>query len=223
MKTLIAVPCHDYVHADFARSLIELEKPAGTGFAMITNTLIYTARNLIAQNAVKAGFDNVLWLDADMTFPDDTLIRLSEDLEEGREMVSALYFTRKEPIVPTLHKEIHWRIKDDGWVDGGATLYMDYPMDRMFEVAGCGFGCVMTSTRLLARMIEKFGSPFYPLMGMGEDTTFCFRATEDGAKIYCDSRIKCGHIGQYEFTEETWFDQEHYGMAKKGGLTNDGR
>ena len=214
-KTLIAVPSHDYVHADFTRSLMELDKPAGTGFAMITNTLIYTARNLIAQNAVKAGFDQVLWLDADMTFPSDTLTRLDEDMQ-GRDLVTGLYFTRKEPIVPTLHKEIHWSIREDGWVDGGATLYRDYPKDQLFEIAGCGFGCVMTSARLLKRMIEKFGSPFYPLMGMGEDSTFCFRATQDGFKLYCDSRIKCGHIGQKEYTEESWFTQEHYGSKVAG-------
>ena len=201
MKTLIAVPCHDYVHADFTRSLMEMDKPEGTGYAQITNTLIYTARNVIAQKAVQAGFDRVLWLDADMVFPSDIIQRLGEDMDRGLDMVTGLYFTRKEPIIPTLHKEIHWKIRDDGWVDGGATLYRDYPREQLFEVAGCGFGCVMTSARILKRMLEKFGSPFYPLMGMGEDSTFCFRATEDGFKIFCDSRIKCGHIGQKVYDE----------------------
>lgn len=209
MNTLIAVPTHEYHNADFTRSLMELDKPEGTGFAMITNTLIYTARNVIAEKAVQAGFDRVLWLDSDMTFPHDTLIRLAEDMDKDNlDLVTGLYFTRKEPIVPTLHKEIHWRIMDNGWVDGGATLYRDYPKDQIFEIAGCGFGCVMTSARLLKRMVEKFGSPFYPLMGMGEDSTFCFRATEDGFKLHCDSRIKCGHIGYREYNEEFWLKQE---------------
>jgi hypothetical protein len=53
-------------------------------------------------------------------------------------------------------------------------------------------------------MCEKYGSPFYPLMGMGEDTTFCFRATQDGEKIWCDSRIKAGHIGNYVFEEKDY-------------------
>ena len=70
--TLIATPAHDMVHAEYTRALMNLEKPAGTGYAMITNTLIYTSRNLIAQEAVKAGFDRVLWIDSDMVFPDDT-------------------------------------------------------------------------------------------------------------------------------------------------------
>lgn len=209
MNVLIAVPCHDYIHADFTRCLMELDKPEGTGFAMITNTLIYSARNLIAQNAIKSGFDYVLWLDADMTFHADTLVRLLEDIK-GRELVTGLYFTRREPLVPTIQKEIHWAIDETGWVDGGATIYRDYPKDQVFEIAGCGFGCVLTSVNLLRRMVEKFGSPFYPLMGMGEDTTFCFRATEDGFKLHCDSRIKCGHIGQKEYTESEYFEKEKW-------------
>ena len=58
-RTLIAVPSHDYVHADFTRCLMELEKPEGTGFAMITATLVYTARTMIANKAVEMGFDQV--------------------------------------------------------------------------------------------------------------------------------------------------------------------
>lgn len=208
MKYLIAVPSHDYVHAEFTRCLMELDKPENTAFALVTNTLIYTARNLIAQNAVKNGFDRVLWLDSDMVFPADTLLRLAEDLDDGREFVSALYFSRKKPVFPTIHKEVRWKVKDDGWIDSGAELYHDYPVNKVFEVAACGFGCCMTSVELLKKMCEKYGSPFYPLMGMGEDTTFCFRATQDGEKIYCDSRCKAGHIGQYKFTEYDYFEQE---------------
>ena len=210
MKTLIAVPSHDYVHADFTRCLMELDKPANTGFAMITNTLIYNARNLIAKGAIENGFDRVLWLDADMKFKDDTLIRLSEDMDEGMDFVTGLYFTRQEPIKPCLHNELHWKVKDDGWIDTGATCYWNYPKNDVFEIACCGFGCVMTSVPLLKRMCEKYGTPFYPLMGMGEDTTFCFRATQNGEKLYCDSRIKCGHIGQVEINESTYFESQKW-------------
>lgn len=200
-KTLIAVPSHDMVHAEFTRALMNLDKPAGTGFAMITNTLIYTSRNLIAQNAVNAGFDRVLWIDSDMIFPSDTLIRLSADLDEGRDLVSALCFTRRETSVPCIHSDLTWEVKPDGWVNTTADIYFDYPRDQVFEIAGCGFGCVMTSAALLKKMIDKYGAPFYPLMGMGEDTTFCFRALQDGIKMYCDSRVKIGHIGSKVYDE----------------------
>lgn len=204
MKYLIAVPCHEMVHADFAWSLMELDKPEGTAFTMIKNTLIYSARNSIAQNAVKYGFDRVMWFDSDMVFAPDTMVRLAEDMDHGREFVSGLYFSRNEPIRPIIHKEVNWRVKDDGWIDSSAELYHDYPEDSLFEIAACGFGCCMTSVPLLKRMCDKYGAPFYPLMGMGEDTTFCFRARQDGEKIYCDSRIRAGHIGNYVFEEKDY-------------------
>jgi GT2 family glycosyltransferase len=209
-KILIAVPAHDYVHADFTRCLMELEKPDNVGFALITNTLIYTARNLIAQNAVKHGFDYVLWLDSDMVFPADTLIRLYDDMEEGRDFVTALCFTRKPPILPCIDSEIVWAVKDDGWVDTHATSMEIYPVDKVFEVAGAGFACCMTSTALLKRMCDKYGAPFYPLMGMGEDTTFCWRAGQIGEKIYCDSRIRIKHIGQYAFGQDDYIEQRKW-------------
>ena len=204
MKVLIAVPCHDYVHADFTRCLMELERPSGTGFAMLTGSLIYTARTVIANKAVEQGFDRVLWLDSDMTFKPDLLLELSADMDEGLDMVTGLYFTRKKPVQPVIMDELHWKVRDDGWVDTGFHVYEDYPQDSLFEIAGCGFGCCMTSAKLLRAMNKRHGSPFYPLMGMGEDTTFCIRARDAGYKIFCDSRVKCGHISQQEVTEESW-------------------
>lgn len=204
MRYMIAVPCHEMVHAEFMRSLMELQRPDDTAFAVVTNTLIYTARNAIAENAVKMGFDRVLWLDSDMVIPSDAMIRLSDDLDEGREIVSGLYFTRKEPITPCIYKELHWKVKPDGWVDTGHEVYKNYYRDDIFEIASCGFGCVMTTVSLLRRMIQKYGAPFYPLMGMGEDNSFCWRVTQDGGTIYCDSRVKCGHVGQYTFCEKDY-------------------
>ena len=206
-KILIAVPSHEMVHARFTQSLMALDRPENDeiGYSQIVGTLVYTSRTLIANKAVEMGFDKVLWLDSDMTFQPDTLIRLSKDMDEHNlDMVCGIYFTRKTPIMPSIHKHLHWQIKEDGWVDTDCRCYTDYPENSLFEIACCGFGCVMTSGRLLKAMNEKYGSPFYPLMGMGEDTTFCWRATQNGYKIFCDSSVKVGHMGQYEFNEETW-------------------
>ena len=54
----------------------------------------------------------------------------------------------------------------------------------------------MTSVELLKKLVDKYGAPFTPMMGLGEDLSFCLRVTATGSKMYCDSRIMCGHIGQ---------------------------
>ena len=206
VQTLIAMPCMDMVHTKFMCCVVDMEKPEGTSFTVTKNTLIYSARNIIAQNAIKNGVDRVLWLDSDVTFAPDTLIRLAEDMDEGRDFVSGLYFSRQLPTRPVVYSDILWNVQNDGWVETGSKTFDDYPKDSVFEVAGTGCGCVMTSTRLLQKVCEKYGSPFTPLMGMGEDMAFCWRVKQIGEKMYCDSRVKCGHLGEVEFCEEMYYD-----------------
>lgn len=199
-KTLIAIPCFDMVHADFMKCMLELEKDADTSFAIIKNSLIYNARNMIAENAIRFGFDRVLWLDSDMTFAPDTLKRLIADMD-GRDFVSALYFMRTTPTKPVVYSDIWYRVNANE-ATAGATNVTDYP-EGIFEIAGSGFGCVMTSVLMLKTLVERYGAPFTPMMGLGEDMAFCWRATQNGFRLFCDSRIKCGHIGQTVFDEGT--------------------
>ena len=204
-KILIAVPCFDMVHTDFMRCLIDLEKPEGTVYTVIKNTLIYNARNTIAANSVKMGFDRIMWFDSDITFKADTLVRLSEAMDNtGFDIISGLYFTRKEDCKPVIFDNLVYNVQEDGLVQSGATYYEEYPRDALFPIAGCGFGCVMTSVGLIKKLGQKYGAPFTPLFGIGEDLSFCHRANKEGATMYCDSSIKCGHIGQMEFNEETY-------------------
>ena len=61
---------------------------------------------------------------------------------------------------------------------------------------------MLVKTELVKKVQEKYGLPFSPILGFGEDLSFCMRARDVGSEIYCDSRIKVGHIGQYPFSEE---------------------
>lgn len=199
MKNLIAVPCMDMMHTAFVKSFTEMDKPGETAFSFIQGTMIYEARNLIANNAIRCGFDRVMWLDSDMIIPRDAMVRLSKEMDTGKDYVTAMYYKRKPPINPVVCDQVKWFVHPDGNVETSATSYVDYPQDQVFEIAGSGFGCVMTSVDLLREVVEKFGSPFTPMMGIGEDMAFCWRVARLGRKMYCDSRIQCGHVGQYVF------------------------
>ena len=202
-KTLIAIPCFDMVHADFMKAMLELEKPEGTSFALIKNTLIYNARNTIAQNAIASGFERVLWLDSDIVFKNNLLIRLHEDLDAGRDFVSGLYFMRNKKTAPVVYSDIWYKVTNDE-ASCGAKNYWDYPIQTVFECAGAGFGCVMTSVELLKELVGRYGAPFTPMMGISEDLAFCWRAKHNGFGMYCDGRIKCGHIGSYVYTGDDY-------------------
>ena len=84
------------------------------------------------------------------------------------------------------------------------VAYEPYPKDKIFEIAGSGFGCVMTSVSLLRACWDGFGLPFSPRLGFGEDVTFCLECEQLGYKMYCDSSIKVGHIGQLIINEEVY-------------------
>ena len=208
IKTLIAIPCMSMVHTDFMISFTDLDKPEGTRYMPAKNTLIYDARNGLAANAITNEFDRVLWLDSDMKFNPDLLTRLSDDMDQGLDFVSGLYFGRKLPMRPVIYKTIEWAIGEDGKVHSKTERMMDYPHNDIFEIQGSGFGCVMTSTKLLREVWEKFGSPFQPLLYLGEDLSFCYRVKQLGVPMYCDSRVKAGHVGEFVFDEASYITQE---------------
>jgi len=205
MKTLIALPCMDMVHTVFLKSLISMDRIGQTGFAFSCSSLIYDARNTLAKQAVTEKYDRVLWLDSDMDFEPDLLTKLSADMDEGHEFVSGLYFKRKAPVKPVIYKHLGFIQDEEGdGVTPVAIPYEDYPQDSLFPIAGCGFGGCLVSVDLIRRVGEKFGLPFSPILGFGEDLSFCSRVSEMGVEMYCDSRVKMGHVGLGTITEATY-------------------
>ena len=203
MKTMIAVPCMDMVQTTFMESMMGLMSAGECQVSYTKSSLVYDARNMLASKALNGGFDRILWLDSDMVFRPDLLIRLAKDMDEGREMVSAVYFKRKPPFTPICYKTLEYS-EHDNKPAYKLEPYLDYPKDDIFQAAGCGFGAVMMTTDLIRKVAERFGYPFSPMMGIGEDLTFCWRVGQLGVPIWCDSRIKVGHSGVMTVTEETY-------------------
>lgn len=194
IKYLIAVPCMDTCPVQFAYSLATLRKPGAWKISMISGAAVHEARNTLAQEAVDSGADRVLWIDSDMQFAEDLAERLAARLDEGWDMVCGIYTKRRLPVTPVIYSDIRPE-------DGRAEVYADYPRDNIFPIAGCGFGAVMMSTALIRAVQSAYGLPFNPLAKLGEDLSFCWRATMLGAKIGCDSRVKVGHVGQIVYGE----------------------
>ena len=200
---MIAVPCMDMVQTTFMESMMGLMSAGECQVSYTKSSLVYDARNMLASKALNDGFDRILWLDSDMVFRPDLLIKLSKDMNEGREMVSAVYFKRKPPFTPICYKTLEYS-EHDNKPAYKLEPYLDYPKDDVFKAAGCGFGAVMMTTDLIRKVAERFGYPFSPMMGIGEDLTFCWRVNQLGIPIWCDSRIKVGHSGVMTVTEETY-------------------
>ena len=205
MKTLIAIPCMDNLPVGFVQSLLYLEK-GGVTVQFKPNSLIYDSRNLLSLTAIENQFDRVLWLDSDMMFQPDTLRNLHADMDDtGADMVTGLYFKRTGEAIPVIYDQLELPTKDaNGQMVKRIHSYTDYPRNTIFPVKGCGFGCVLTTTKLLKDVWDNYGPAFAPFPWAGEDISFCYRANRLGHKIYCDSRISCGHIGSFVYSADTY-------------------
>lgn len=197
MRLLIAIPTLDYVHFEFMHSLTDLVirlKDEGINFDVCfkSGTLVYVARDLLANKAIDEGYTHVLWFDADMVFTDDIL----DDLQFcGKPFVCGVYHGRRPPHMSCTFSSLDPIVRIE-----------EYPV-RAFEIAGCGFAGVLMETQILADVREKYGTCFCPTPGLGEDLEFCKRVSSVGHKMYCEPSARMGHIGHiaiYPEDEDRW-------------------
>ena len=200
MKTLIAIPCMDQVPALFAQSLVTLKKVGDCSIAFQMGSLIYTSRNDLGRVAIQSGADYVLWLDSDMVFEPDVLEKMLKKLQENDlDFLTGVYFRRTAPYTPVLFESLTYKDDKATWKE-----FKTLPENALVEVGGCGFGLVLMTTEMLMSVQGKYGTMFQPMLGLGEDLAFCWRARECGYKLMCDTSIEAGHVGNAIITGAFW-------------------
>lgn len=188
MKLLIGIPTMDYMHAEFVKCLTALQahlirSDVDFELAIVSGTLVYMARDKIACRAINKGFTHVLWLDADMIFQPTLLDDL---LDSGKDFVSGICHSRRPPYASCLFR----RMDDLSHLE----RFEEYPAEP-FQVAGCGFACVLIKTEIIADVQKQYKSCFTPERDWGEDLTFCRRAAAMGHRIWAEPYVRLGHIG----------------------------
>lgn len=213
-KILIAVPCMDAVPAQFAHSLAALTSYGieDTQISVWFNlgSLVYTSRNEIAKRALLDEAELVMWFDSDMVFNPDTLLKMLKTLDDNNaDMVTGIYYRRTPPFTPTIFQTMDI---DETKQEAVWTEVPEIPAEP-FEVAACGFGCVLMRAEMFVAVFGKFGNMFSPIGNVGEDIAFCWRARQCGYKILADPSIPLGHVGHTIITKE--FYQNYQLTLKK--------
>lgn len=211
-KVFIAVPSMDQVPARFAQSLAMLQRAGDTQVAFQIASLVYDSRNKLARTAIHMEADWVLWLDSDMVFDPDLLVRMLKTCEENDlDFLTALYFKRNPPYSTVLFDRLEATEK------GCSFTTFESVHEGLFEVGGCGFGGVLMKADVLLDVSAKYnGRMFDPLPGMGEDISFCWRARQCGYRIFCDPSIEMGHVGYNVVTRgyfEAWRKEKDAGES----------
>jgi len=182
-KVLVGMPVMGDMNIEAVKCLMQLEHDGQVD--IISNSLVYDARDKIAMDALASEVDYVMWLDSDVIYPQDIIkVLMSRD----KDMVTGLYYKRTAPFSPCIYTR-----KDDDKL----YTYLDYPEDELFKVDAAGFGCMLMKASVIKAVHKKFGGCFFPVNGIGgEDLSFIKRASECGIEVWCDSSVKCGHMGQ---------------------------
>ena len=156
-------------------------------------------------------YDYLLWVDDDTMVPETVVEQL---LAPQAQIVSGLYFMRKQPYLP-----VAYRKTDDPNAPDRFWNLTSYPKNKVIEVDAVGMGCCLVAREVYDAVSKPWFAwqtidakpDEYDHRALGEDMYFCRRAQQNGYKIMLNTGCVCQHIGEY-FYDETLFEnyQIHY-------------
>ncbi len=194
LKIMIGIPTATaFLHRKFVQSLMSLVYPsnADVDINVIEGYQLPFARNRIVQNALQKEVDYLLFIDADMVFPPDLLLRL---LKHDVPFVNALAFRRIKPHYPCI---FNWDEKN--------KCYVTVPyFGGLLEVDATGMPAVLIKIEIFKKMKQPLY--YYEDHLFSSDLTFCRNAKKLGYKILIDTDLKIGHLGEeVVITEDNYF------------------
>jgi glycosyltransferase involved in cell wall biosynthesis len=195
---VVSYSAEEWTRVAFMGSLIRLRKSDGVGFSFhhMTRAPIHYARNAVADFALDQGFDWLIQLDDDATFPDDVVRRL---LTHDKEVVTALAYQRKPPYLPCIY-ECNDNVDQ---MIGRPLEGVEHTGLRRVDVSGFHVSVIQTSVikKLRDAGIRQYYGGFDNKVG--EDFAMCLNLKKVGVKVHCDTGLIAGHLGaSVEINEE---------------------
>ena len=197
-KILIAIPAKNLIEAETFKSIYDLEVPEGyeTEFQYFYGYQVEQVRNLIADWIVKGTYDYLFAVDADISFPADTLKKM---LYHNKDMVTGLYIQR----IPGKHCVEVMRRNEFGGVTH--VPYDQLKGRGLVQVDSAGFGCCLIKKEVFTAIEYPhfvYKSALDHAHTISEDVYFFLKAKEKGKEIWADTSILCGHHGAWTFRVE---------------------
>ena len=160
-----------------------------------SGTLIFDQRNSLVKTALEIKADYLLFVDADMRFPKDTLKIL---MAHDKDIIGVNATTRSEPVKPTAKNIV---LQEDGSVDW-MPIYSNVK-SGVERVDGIGCGIML----IKRKVVEEIEMPYFYFeqLGnnkiLGEDIYFCIKARDSGFDTWVDHDLSkhIKHIGQYVY------------------------
>ena len=201
---VVLVPYLTHVEPACERGLRELERRGLEVRRYPSTAAVDRTRCDAASAALADGFDELMWIDADVVFEPDDVLRLRG---HALPVVAGVYAKRGakalafEPLPETtaltfgagggLHDV---RYVGAGFVLARRAVFAD--IERTFALPTCNaqFGSP-TVPYFLPMVVADAGGHRY----LGEDYAFCERARQAGHDAMVDTAIRLGHVGTYVY------------------------
>lgn len=175
---------------------------------------IVDARNQVVEQFLQRDVPWLWWVDTDMGFPPDIVDRLAQAaVTNDATVIGALCFAHRETEpdgfggwhttpVPTLYD---WVERPDG-LTGFAPRYT-YQRDTVQQVAATGSAAILIHRDVFTAIDGGWYDPVVnPSDGrrLGEDMSFCVRATAAGHPVHVDTSVKTTHFKNLWVGEHTF-------------------
>lgn len=215
-RCAVLVPYTGSIVPECEDGLKELERRGyavrrARGFAAIDQ-----GRNQLATDALLDGFEETMWIDADVGFPPDAVDRLR---------------AHQQPIVCGIYPQKGKRSLACHALPGTPQLVFGQG-GGLHEILYAGTGFLLVRREVYLRLQEqwalpvcneRFGRPMLPYFQpmvqpdedgawyLAEDYAFGQRARQCGYRILADTSVRLWHIGQYRYGwEDAGVDRERY-------------
>ena len=153
-------------------------------------------RNYCVVQAQKNESDYLLFVDDDMTFAPDTLLRL---LSHKKGVIGVNSYSRCLPLSSTVG------LMDEKGEYKHPDKHTEWEMQvpkTLFKSYFVGAGILLIDMKVFALLKKPYFAFTTDKNGQivhGEDGSFCAKVKNAGMDIWCDGSIEVGHLGEYEF------------------------
>jgi GT2 family glycosyltransferase len=174
----------------------------------VAGTLIFDQREKLAKSALDEGCDYILWIDADMRFPKETIERL---LAHDKPICGVNATTRTMPSKPTAKNlKIDMEAQTNTW-----TPVVSKGKTGLEKVTAIGCGVMLVKREVFDNTPQPWFW-FYQIPGnkvLGEDVHFCVAAQDAGYETWVDHDLSnlIGHVGQYTYSWNDYVPNELHG------------
>lgn len=165
-------------------------------------------RNLILKEALTVPWDYMLWLDADMNYPPDMLVKYRDGVKaQNIDILGCMYFKRRYPYDPVGYKS---QAQEKGKYIRINPLEIT---DVVHEVHALGYGGMMVSRKVYDTLGEdkwtRYGYNFHKPEFVDHeyqthDIIFCEKARDHGFKIYLHGGVRPTHLATVEVGYDDW-------------------